>query len=156
MILTSCFTTKTLSLWHTQTHSLQLLKSKCWPLTKTFLFNSNTQLHSVFFLSVEFASWRGVSEWLSLCLWDMYVGVMFVWDVCYDRDHIVPLLLLDILRGRKVGKEEEEEEVGEEAGRREGRTGLCALVKWIDRWARKGLSDKEKIACVHKVQKEIC
>lgn len=39
----------------------------------------------------------------------MYVGVMFVWDVCYDRDHIVPLLLLDILRGRKVGEEEGEE-----------------------------------------------
>lgn len=44
----------------------------------------------------------------------MYVGVMFVWDVCEDRDHIVPLLLLDILRGRKVWEEEGEE--GESGG----------------------------------------
>lgn len=28
-----------------------------------------------------------------------------VWDVCRNRDHIVPLLLLDILRGRKEWEE---------------------------------------------------
>lgn len=51
----------------------------------------------------------------------------------------MPLLLLDILRGRKVWEEE---------GEREWRTGLCALVKWIERWARKRANDKEEIASV--------
>lgn len=45
----------------------------------------------------------------------------------------MPLLLLDILRGRKVW--EEEEEVGEEAERGRERTGLCAVDREMDKEA---------------------
>lgn len=58
----------------------------------------------------------------------------------------MPLLLLDILRGRKVW--EEEEVVGEEAERGRERIGLCAPVKWIERWTRKPAGDKKEIASV--------
>lgn len=63
----------------------------------------------------------------------------------------MPLLLLDILRGRKVWEEE-----GEEAERREWRTGLCAPVKWTERWTRKRAGDKKEIASVRALLKEIC
>lgn len=41
-------------------------------------------------------------------------------------------------------------------GGREWRTGLCAPVKWIERWTRKRAGDKKEIASVRPVLKEIC
>lgn len=39
---------------------------------------------------------------------------------------------------------------------REWRSGLCAPVKWIERWARKRANDKEEIASVSDALKETC
>lgn len=42
-----------------------------------------------------------VAHWPSMCPLGHVCVCLYVWDVCGDRDHIVLLLLLDILRGRK-------------------------------------------------------
>ncbi len=42
-----------------------------------------------------------VAHWPSMCPLGTCMCVLYVGDVCRDRDHIVLLLLLDILRGRK-------------------------------------------------------
>lgn len=42
-----------------------------------------------------------VAHWPSMCPLGHVCVRLYVWDVCRGRDHIVLLLLLDILRGRK-------------------------------------------------------
>lgn len=61
-----------------------------------------------------------VAHWPSMCPLGHVCVRLYVWDVCRDRDHIVFLLLLDILRGRK------EWEGGER--KRGGGLGLVGLL----------------------------
>lgn len=44
---------------------------------------------------------RRVAHWPSMCPRGHVCVCLYVRGVCRDRDHIVPLLLLDILKGRK-------------------------------------------------------
>lgn len=55
-----------------------------------------------------------------------------------------------------TGYPERKESMGGGGREREWRTGLCAPVKWIERWARKRANDKEEIASVSNALEEIC
>lgn len=63
-----------------------------------------------------------VAHWPSMCPLGHVCVCLYVWDVCRGRDHIVLLLLLDILRGRK------EWEGGGGERKRGGGLGLAGLL----------------------------